>query len=184
MPFATHPNYLEIIRAPGYLYWEPTSLASEAGYGVQLGFTEEGVTFNPGYNVQRLRGEEKGEEWILKIFTGVTPQIFAVLKNYNATSLPRIFPGLVSATNIQYPGSILPGTDLFSAYTGKLLFVPVDTINNPIMIGQQVAPNITDSFKFSNALDTNFAVVFDCKRKTNDADGIVYNGNIAGGILR
>ena len=184
--FLTYPDYVEIIRGPGLLFWGTTSLASEAGYGTKLGYCETGITFQPGLAYACLTGVEKGNEPIMCISLGNAPQLTALLLNYNATSIARLFPGQTTSTQVQFPGTILAGKDLFDTYTGRLLFVPDDTANNPILLFQAATPHIvnTAKLKLSHRNNTTFPSVFVGKRKTNDADGTFYMGPIGNGVLR
>jgi len=182
--FATHPNPAEVLRVPGYLFWNSTSLTSEAGWGTKLGFCEKGVNIEIDYGVKTLISEF-GEEITQKIFLGTNVRITALLKNWNTTALSILFPGQTSLATITVPGTIVPGTSLASTtYTKALLFVPEDTANNPCAILQKSAPNFGKEFKFSRVEDTVYFCVFDGIRKTNDAEGLYYMGLIGSGVLR
>lgn len=186
MAWLTHPATAEILRIPGYLFWNPSGLASEAQWGTKLGYCEKGVEVDIAPQTGLLGNEEYGEEPIYKVFLGTIIKVTAILKNYNATALARLFPGQTSGATIEVPGAtIKAGHSLVSGtYTDHLLFIPDDTTNNPIMILQKAAPNAIASMKFSRVDDTTFICVFDGLRKTNDADGLIYIGAIGGGMLR
>jgi len=187
MAWLTHPDINEIAQTPGYLFWAPTNLSAEGTWGTKLGFTEKGVDFDPGYNYGILSGEEKGEEPLHKINLGQTPTITATLKNYNATALDKLFPGLQAGGAVKSPGTILPGTDLLSAtYTGYLLFVPDDTTNHFCILLQRASPSFiaTAKIRHSHSVPGAFPIVFTGARKTNDADGIYYYGLLSGAVLR
>lgn len=185
MSWVSHPAISEILRVPGYLFWNPANLASEAGWGTKLGYTEKGIDVDVDIDSGLLQNEEAGEEIQYKIYLGTTVRVSCQLKNYNANTLAQLFPGMSSATKIQVPGIILPGKDLNTlVYTSHLLYVPDDETNNPIMILQKAQPNIYGSFIFSRQKDLIFNCLFDGFRKSNDLDGILYIGDITTGNLR
>jgi len=180
----TSPDPGEVLRVPGLLYWAPTNLSTQA-YGTKLGFLQEGILWEPGYNTITLSGEEKGEEPTHKYYLGPSPKVYARLLNYNATALARLFPGCTSSAKVQYPNSLLAGTDLLGAsYVDYLLFVPTDTTNNPCLLLQKAAPNVNDTIRLSRGDDTEFLCVFDAFRKTSNVDGMFYLGAISGATLR
>lgn len=184
MAWATHPSANEILRSPGYLFWNPTSLASEATWGTKLGFCEKGISINFQYTNKIYTGEELGEEPILRLFTGVGKiSCVVAMKNFNSLNLSLLFPGLTQSEMIKTPGFIIPGSNM-SSYFGKLLFVPDDTGNNPIFILQNASAVSAGGMDFSRVEDLSFICVFESFRKTNDADGRYYLGNIASGVLR
>jgi len=185
MSFATLPNYLEILRQPGLLYWNPTNLAAEATWGDLLGFCAGGIEFDPGYKFAILKGMETGEEPIMKPYLGCEAVLKATLRNYNADALGVLFPGLNSALTVKYPNTILPGTDLFGAtYAKAIMFVPEDQANNIIFLLQKASPNIVAAIRASRVKDTVFPAIFHGARKSSDADGFYYIGNISGATLR
>lgn len=184
MPFATDPNPLEILRAPGYLYWSPTSLASEAGYGTLLGFCENGIEVGINYGAHPLHVEESGKVPTDFLFSGAPLTVSAILKNFSAATLARLFPGQSSSAAVKIPGSIKPGSLLKTSYASRLLFVPENTTSNPIFILQSAMPRIKGKFSLSRVRDTNFPITFDSMTNTDDADGQYYLGAIGGGVLR
>lgn len=186
MTFSTHPSITEILQVPGYLFWNPTALTSEATWGAKIGFLEGGVRFEPRYRVQTYTEEEYGDEVRAKVFTGAAPLVTAVFKNWNAT-LASLFPGAGSSLTLKYPGAIAAGTEIDSTtYAKPLLFVPQDTTNRPCLLVQKAAPNPVETarLQISHTRQTQFPVVFDCLRKSSDADGIYYFGKLSGAVLR
>ncbi|RLD10048.1 MAG: hypothetical protein DRI56_03230 [Chloroflexota bacterium] len=185
MGFATHPDVNEIIQVAGYLFWNPTDLSNEAGWGTKLGFCSGGIIFSPNYKIATFRQEETGVEVYKKIYLGCAPVLTAVLKNWNSTLLERLFPGLSSGGAVEFPGSIPAGTDL-SAYSHALIFVPQDTDNHPCLLFQKACPNIVEAskLKFSHRDPTVFPVAFDGLRKSSSTDGIAYFGPLSGAVLR
>jgi hypothetical protein len=184
MTWVGHPSVNEILRVPGYLFWAPSALTSEATWGTKLGFCDGGIRLEilPQYVYHRT--EEDGTQPSIKLYKGVFCKLYATMLNFNATALARLFCGLTSGTTIKVPGSINIGTDVNSdTYRDRLLFVPDDT-NNPICVVQRACPNITQSFYFTRDNDTVFECVFDGFNKTTDADGTLYVGLKSGGTLR
>lgn len=183
MTWTSHPTVSDILRVPGYLFWKPSALTNEATWGTKLGYCAKGIEVLCDIHDVLLTVEETGDEYVYDAFCGAPTKISAVLRNYNATNLARLFPGMTSSTAIKLPGSILAGADLAS-YADYLLFVPDDTTNNPIMLAQKAIPRLKGKFKFSRVEDTIFPCEFPLLRKSNDADGILYIGPIAGAVLR
>jgi len=181
----TPPDPSEILRQPGLLFWNPTALDGEANFGTKLGYQEKPIEVGIDYKFGTLYGEEDGNEPKHKVFLGVG-EIFisTLLKNYNATALSVLFPGLTTSTQLKIPNSYYAGSDLLSSNYGRLLFVPEDSTNNMVVLFQKAAPNITGAFRLSRALDTDFPVRFDAYRKTNDVDGRIYVGPLASAVLR
>lgn len=142
MSFTTYPTPNEISKNGGLLYWAPTSLATEAGYGTLLGYVDS-LIFAPNQSVIDLTEEETGDTVIMSIYRGCNPQIIANLMNYNDNVLSRLFPGCVNATykSITFP-TLKTGTDLLasSSYYGKLLYVPEDTTYDPVILLRLCAP--------------------------------------------
>lgn len=187
MAFLTHPDIGEIIQCEGYLFWNPTSLASEAGWGTKLGFCEGGVQFSPGYQIAPIKEEETGEAVQDIYFLGATPTLTTVLQNYNAIALATLFPGMTTGAALKIPGGLTPGTKLSSAtYSKPLLFVPADTTNHPCVLLQMACPNLPATAKLllSHSKKTLFPVVFNGIPKTTAADGTAYFGLLSGAVLR
>jgi hypothetical protein len=95
-----------------------------------------------------------------------------------------IFPGLSTDEKINFPGTYATGKDMVTVLTNRLLFVPDDETNNPICLVQKASGAIVQPFYFRRNTDVNFECVFDCFRKTNNIDGIIYVGLLSGGVLR
>lgn len=184
----TYPNFDEILQVPGFLYWGTVGLSHESEYGTLLGYTEDGVHFEPGINIVPVRQEETGEEITQIFYVGNAPTIYATLQNYNAAVLTKLFPGMGGVTYVKSPGSYLAGKQLSStsSYTARLLFMPLDETNNPCLIFQKACPHIVETAKlnFMHNNRTFFPVVFRGLRKTSDAEGIYYLGNKMGAVLR
>ena len=184
MGFTTYPDYTEILRQPGFLFWGATDLGNEAGWGTKLGFASGGIKFDPGYKVMNLYGEEHGEEPEKRIYLGCEPVVKATLRNYNSTALSALFPGISTGAALKYPNSIKPGTDIVSVYSNYLLFVPEDQTNNKILLLQKAVANVVAALEFSRNSEVVFNAIFVGFRKTDDDDGVFYFGDLSGAVLR
>lgn len=147
MTFLSHPNQDEIIKGSGYLFYNPTNIASEATWGTKLGYTEKhNAAFSPGIRTIEITEEDSGSYVTKSIFVGATPRLYANLINWNATVLGLLFPSLVGGTSgklVGVPGSLKTGTDTFTA--NKVLFVPEDTARHPAVYFKDIAPKIIES---------------------------------------
>lgn len=182
--FATLPDPLEALRVPGFLFWEPSALTNESTWGTKLGFVEKGVLVKPKVDVVLTYQEEYGSEPREAYFAGDSVSVKAILKNWNATVLARCFPGHTSSTQVKFPNTILPGTRIDDVYGGHLLFVPEDTVSNPICLCQRAISTFNGELLFSLSKQTDLEIDFTCMRKTDDADGLWYWGPIASGVIR
>ena len=181
MGFSEYPDINEILHVPGLLFWGATSLNNEVGWGTKLGFCEAGVLFEPGFNSITLAAPETGNEPIWNIFTGYAPIVYADLKNYNGLVLARLFPGITNQQAVRYPDdmAIKPGANLFTYQVDRLLFVPDDLDNNPILLLQQAAPHILDTAKlrFSHPKATTFPVLFNGVTMLDENENRKQHGN-------
>jgi hypothetical protein len=185
MAFDNYPAFSEIQQVAGLLFWGTTSLANEAGWGTKLGYVEKGIELLARYGYEERAGAYDDQP-IFAIATGQAPRLIAYLRNYNATALARIFPGLTDSTKIRFPGDISAGADLLSDHSGRLLFVPDDRDNHPIALFQKAVPRViaTARLRFSHADRLIFPTVFSAFPKTDDEDGVAYIGPIGSGVLR
>lgn len=145
MAFTSHPSIGEIIQASGYLCYNPTSIANEAGWGTKIGYSKGGIGFAPNIRTIELTEEETGIYVTKSIFVGATPRLIASLINWNSTICGLLFPSLVGGTSgklLSIPGSLKTGTDLIG--TNKVLFVPDDTSNHPALYLKNIAPHIIE----------------------------------------
>jgi len=187
MAFTSFPDIAKIIQVSGLLFWNPTNLATEAGWGAKIGYTKVGVKVAPEYKIERNTTEETGEEVTHKFYIGSSPKMLCELRNWDTPMIDILFPGLGATNKIRIPGSILPGADLTSStYSKPLLFVPDDTDNHPIALFQKASPNIiaTAQILFNHSKEAIFPAVFDGLRKTSDVDGIAFIGPLSEAVLR
>lgn len=189
MTFTSYPDITDVLYVPGLLFWGTTSLSTEAGYGTKLGYCNTGITFEPRVRTVEFTGSETGEEPIMELFLGYAPRVFADLMNYNATALARLFPSLTSSTAVSYPSaSALPGKNLFSS-TSRLLFVPDDTANNPILLLHHAVAHIIAAAKLRliQSDPTIFPAVFLAKTNISDGSRVAgssfYLGPLSGATL-
>jgi len=185
MALAVHPDINEIMRLGGLLYWNPAALDAEANYGAKIGYIK-GMKLSPQYATVPLREVYHGEEVIDVLYVGDSASITVLVRNYNATTLGLLFPGLNATLAVKSPGAIAPGTLMKSSYKGRLLFVPEDTTNQLCLIFQYCIPHIAETAKIamSHKDESQFPCVFQVIRKTDDADGKYYLGPISGAVLR
>jgi len=162
MAWNSHPDIDEIIRAPGYLFVNPTGTATEADWGTKLGYTEDGIRIKIAYNTTLLDVEDTGLDWKYKVFTGCNVKVMVLLKNWNTVALKQLMPGMSSTTKIIIRNSIKTGTLLNSAtYTDKILFVPDDQTNNPACILRKASANISADIELHRSKDTKFPIAWD-----------------------
>lgn len=177
------PNPNEILRMPGFLYWNPVDLIGN--YGTKLGFVETGCIFDPNIQTVLLSSEDHGNEPGLEVFVGAAPAIVADLLNYNESALARMFPGMSNTNKVQIPGILKSGAFLSDeAYSGRLLYVPDDKVNNPCLLIQRASPRLGKFIRVSRGNDMVFQVNFQALRKTDHPDGTFYMGPILSAILR
>lgn len=187
MSITVHPSTHEILRQPGYLYWNPTNLAAEATWGSLLGFCETGTKIFPGYDTETVDGEEGYP--VLKIYTGGRPRLVATLKSWNASVIALAFPGFTSSKKVQSPAAIYTGTDLTSAtYANRLLFVPKDGgIDQNVFLAQLASPAVGEGGEYllSANEDSSLTVCFDLFRKGSgsEAHRCYYIGAMSGAAL-
>lgn len=188
MTWVSVPSVSEIIRAPGFLFWNPSALTNESTWGTKLGYTDKGVDLFPGINVSELGEEETGNEVTMIVETGNRSTLETTLQSWNTTALARAFPGMVTGTNVKSPGSYKAGKFYHteSAVYGQLLFVPDDQTNNPCIILQKAVPRLIQRgvIKMSHGQRLFLALVFSALRKSSDADGIFFVGKLSDGVLR
>ena len=187
MAWATHPSIDEILRVPGYLFWNPTNLAAEATWGTKLGYSEKGITFSPSLHILPLTEEETGDEITDLVYVGGTPAVTAIIQSHNTIMLARLFPGMGGTNKANSPGSYSAGKVIssMSGVYAPLLFVPDDRANNPCLLLQKATPHESGaSLNFSHKNRVMYSIVFVPLRKTNDADGIWYLGALSGATLR
>jgi len=187
MAWASHPDALEILKVPGYLFWNPTALDVEAHWGTKLGFSENGINFEPSIKIAELTTPESGPEPRMMIYIGGYPRISCILQNYNTTLLSRLFPGMITGTTVKFPGTVKMGTNIMTAtYSKPVLFVPDDQANNPACLLQLATPKVTENMKwlFSHRKRALFPVVFVAGRKDANVDGCYTIGPLSGLTLR
>lgn len=181
------PDTEDILRMPGFLYWNPTDLGdAPAGYGDNLGYLRDGIIVDPNISTVFLTEEETGDEPQHAIYTGTYVKAVANLFNYNSTTLARLSPGLSSSNQIRIPDTQLAGKDFYSdsAIFGRLLFVPDDIANNMVFILQKCAPQLVKGINILRGENIFYQCQFVGTRKTNDVDGLFYLGPIGSAVLR
>lgn len=147
MGFTSHPDVGEIIQCSGYLYYNPTTFANEAGWGTKIGYTEkENASFSIGFRTVELTSEDSGIYPVLSVFVGCIARLYANLINWNSTACGILFPSIVGGTSgtlVSLPGSLKTGTDMFG--TNKVLFVPEDNTRHPALYFKNISPHMIES---------------------------------------
>lgn len=181
-------NVNNILRSPGSLYWNPTDLSTEEGYGTHLGHRNKPVMFrsNLEQGIQFLAGDETtGDEFVHAIFTGHNPYVVVTFLEHNSNVIALAFPGMsVSGDVTGY--NLITGKDLASDSNifGRLLFVPDDATNNKILLLQKVVPLVVEDQEISRNGNVEYVVKFQCFRKTSDPDGVYFLGDKDNAVLR
>jgi hypothetical protein len=146
---------------PGELFWEPTNVSGNTGTG--LGYTKSGIRLSPNFAASKIRADEKGVELLKEIFAGCDFVLTAMLIQWDANVVARLFPGLnPSGARMDYGNSVLKGSALPQ---GKLLWVPEDTVNVPAIYFRKASAHIEASAEIAYALGDNpqpamFPIVF------------------------
>lgn len=187
MTLATYPDVSEILKNPGFLFWNPVGFASEAQYGTKLGYCEAGVDFAPNWSYTFTTEEETGDEIQDVLYLGASPVLSATLANFNTASLARMFPGGSGTNTAYYPGSTTIGNVISSSSTicKPVLFVPENT-SYPCLLLQKAVPKLDSAWviKMSHVQKMLYRLSFHGISKTRDVDGAYYLGAISGATLR
>lgn len=169
MTWLSEPNIDEIIQVGGYIFYNPTNLASEATWGTKLGYTaKENAIFSPGIRTIEITEEDSGIYETMSIFIGARPIFSANLTSWNSTVMGLLFPSLVGGSSgklVSIPGSLKTGTNMFT--TNKILFVPDDTARHPALYLKNISPRVLESarIKFEHSDKTIFP--FLCRAKSH-----------------
>lgn len=167
MVFTSHPDENEIIKVSGYLYYNPTNFANEAGWGTKIGYTEkENAVFSISFKTVVLTSEDSGIYPVKSIFIGCVACLYANLISWNRTVCGLLFPSLAggaSGTLVTIPGSLKTGTDNFT--TNKILFVPEDNTRHPAIYLKNISPQLLDSAIIKYIASGNTIFPFICIAK-------------------
>lgn len=147
MAFTSHPSVSEIVQVSGYLFYNPTNLALESGWGTKIGYTEkENAAYSVGFRTVELNSEDSGIAPVLSVYVGCVARLFANLTSWNTTVCGLLFPSLVGGTSgtlTSIPGTLKTGTDNFSS--NKVLFVPEDNSRHPALYFKSISPHIIEA---------------------------------------
>lgn len=147
MGFISHPDEDEILQVGGYLYYNPTNLSSESGWGTKIGYTEkENAAYSIGFRTAIITFEDSGTYPIKAIFVGCNIWLSANITSWNATVCGLLFPSLAGGTSgtlISIPGSLKTGIDNFTSH--KILFVPEDNTRHPALYFKDISPHLIES---------------------------------------
>lgn len=146
---------------PGELFWEPSDVSGSSGTG--LGYTKSGIRLSPNFAASKIRADEKGVELLKEIFAGCDWVLTAMLIQWDANVVGRLFPGLnPSGLLMDYGNSVKKGSAITQ---GKLLWVPEDTTNVPAIYFRKASCHVEASAEIAFALGDNpqpavFPIVF------------------------
>ena len=147
MAFTSFPDENEILHVGGQLYYNPTNLATESGWGTMIGYTvKENASYSINFETVEITSEDSGTYPIQSIFIGCKAILYANITSWNATVCKLLFPSLsggTSGTLITIPGSLKTGTDNFTS--DKILFVPEDSTRHPALYFKNIAPQLIKS---------------------------------------
>lgn len=152
------PAVADIIRAPGFLYWNPPNIAADQ-FGTKLGYLDNGINFDPDFGVKYLTSMDSGNEITGVYYTGNVCHIEAGFLSYNAETVAKITPGMATGKNISI-GTAKTGRNMGSNDSGKLVFVPDDTTNNIVIVFPKAVPYWAGTSNFYRHDDTRFGVRF------------------------
>lgn len=175
-----------ILRMPGKLYWNPVNLTDN--FGTLLGYKNQEMLFETDLEaaIRNVPGDETaGREFAHSIFTGANPYVIFTMLEYSSATMALCFPSMEDSGDVK--GYDTKTGDDFagdSGIFGRLLFVPDDTTNNKILLLQKVVPTVVKPLGISRNGNTEYVVKLQCFRKTTNADGVFFLGDIANAILR
>lgn len=152
------PDESEIMRGPGFLYWNPTDNSGTSG--TELGYLEEAPIIDPALELG-YRGEELAGNTITDVlFLGANPVAYARFLNWNNDTINRLFLGAVSGTSVNFPGALKTGSNLSGgALPGKLLFVPDDSTQVAWML-RKALPFVSNAARIARGEDTALTCTF------------------------
>lgn len=155
-----------VVRAPGRLVQNPTSLAAAYPYGgTELGGTK-GLLVRPFSGVYPITAWELGGDPIEYLNRGAAWGCSGFLRGADDDAIAAIFPNSAAGAVTQHrvvsePGSVAAGHRL-SDSSLKLLFVPRDPIRAPAWILYRAVPMLEEQaeLEFSTEDEFGLPVVF------------------------
>lgn len=158
-------NIENILRVPGRLCYNPTSLTTAYPHGgTGLGVVKT-VRVKPYKVYHKITAEEFGSEAIDYVDGGESWILGAILRSFDKDALKLIFPSAVTGTITQEAVVAHPAADtairaglLMSAKAVKLLFSPDDPARNPFLILYNAIPLIDESAEINLELDSDFTI--------------------------
>lgn len=151
----------EIQRGRGTLFVNPTDIAG-GSFGTELGITENGFIFDPGFTMDLLFTEDSGQTPTDVMYLGNACLGMGEFKRYNSSVLSVIFNGMNSGTLATIPGNIKSGK-FFSNDASRrfsLLYVPEDQSKNMAILMYRAVPYLSNSTRWAQGIDTNFRCSF------------------------
>lgn len=175
------PDVRNVLRVPGYLVKDPTSLASAFPFGgTALGMTRAiEVRWTP--RAKTIAAEEWGGTAVGQVYCGETVVLAAILRSWDSTAVASIFPAASGAT-VNYrvqTGGVRPG----SVQTPhKLLFAPIALDYHPCVYFPAAVglPDATAKLQLSLAEEIGLAGMW--RALPADSSGSVYQIGTRGSI--
>jgi len=135
--------------------------------GEILGFTSTGFTLDPNPTIDYEFGEEFPTIPIMSNVVGLSPVVTVDLLQTDENTLSAAFGGFVDGDSMSFPGSIIPGTDIYEdpAWVGELAIEPRVGQRGIYIKGEAVQPIITNVVRLSVldrvTLTVSFLFLFD-----------------------
>lgn len=152
------PSVLDVLRSPGFLYWDPPDISAQS-FGTKLGFLANGLAVDPRYFIEYIGDEGAGMTPTTSMFQGNVITAVADFWSYTAEVLELAFPGMTTGKQVRIPGSVKTGD---AVTTGQLLFVPINLVDQYIVVLNSCVPQIITPFALNNTDNTTFRVQFTC----------------------
>lgn len=161
MTLATLPGAVDVISAPGLIYYNTTSLSAEANYGTLLGLLDGPVTITPRESVRDTRAEPFGEEPVQRWLTGRYWELSFRVHAKRAAAYFAGFPVGNSSARVDIGGSVPIGTPMVSTtYCKRWLFMPLDeTSVNPCVFFQFGQARINGPYQMGSDNDVIFPIL-------------------------
>lgn len=175
------PDIRELVKAPGFLYKNPSSLTDPSNYGTPLGYTVSGISAYINPEIAYLKNEEYGNNIWKKFFLGNTTKIVTLLRNYNADALSVPFDKQTTSTGVRLMGGYSPGDEMTNAMS--IIYIP-NNLSYPCVYIKNASPNIFPgkTIEFGHSAHTVFPTVIDALPGSED-DGSYFQIEVIGGIV-
>ena len=157
------PSVLDILRSPGFLYWNPPDIPAQ-NFGVKLGFLANGLEVDPRYFIEYVSDESGGLVPTTTIYEGNNVAAVADFWSYTAEVIELAFPQMTTGKQIRIPSTVDTGDEIT---TGQLLFVPENLVDQYIVVLNNCVPQIITPYTLNNNQNTTFRIRFTCLESAN-----------------